>query len=388
MKTAGDKPHELNGDIPPPKKKPRKSKPTKGLLERAGLQKDDEKDEGRLACDIKPEEMEMLLDPWIPFKFVSYLVGHPGTGKSTFIATLLAYLTNQKGFGRTDGGLANAVLLPGAEDPVRLAWAKRLRDARVDLRKVLVLEKRYQLLRDRERLARIIRQHHATLLCIDPIDGYLDDGASDDRSQDVRPMLEGLTRLADETGAAIVFTRNPGKDKDNLIPGSRAWRDVPRIILQCVKDGTVEPRYTFSVWKYQIGVWPRPIRYKLTSDNPDVRQFTFTDELDYSAQHLAETLGGPVGRYKLMQACQLIRWYWEKNEVPLRSELGTQARKEGLGEDTLNEALFILGIKSVPPGERGQPWLLIRVKQEWPKWLEVIPPPEGAGDVPKCPEGR
>ena len=51
------------------------------------------------------------------------------------------------------------------------------------------------------------------IFILDPIDSYLDEGLSEDRGQHVRPLLEAAAWIAKETGAAVVATRHPGKDR-------------------------------------------------------------------------------------------------------------------------------------------------------------------------------
>jgi hypothetical protein len=94
------------------------------------------------------------------------------------------------------------------------------------------------------------------------------------------------------------------------------------------------------------------------------------EEVERSAQDVASATGGPVGRYKLMSACRLVRWLFEQDDDPTRVALGDEARKQGLGEDTVNEALRLLEVRSVPPAERGLPWKLVCNQPDWPVWLK------------------
>jgi len=331
----------------------------------------------RLASEMEKQPVEWLMHPWIPRRMLTLIVGQPNVGKSTFLAALMAWETGCRGHsGRVSKVPGRVVLMPGQEEDFEVMTLPRLVRAGVVVDRVKVLEEpNVGLVRDRDRLTAFISSFGATLVIGDPIDSYVDDGFSEDRGQDVRPLLEAAARIAKNTGAAVVFARHPGKDPQNVMPGSRQWRAVPRVILQLTSDGHFPPRYMIGHYKDSLGTEASPRQYALLDDGSGPRRFELQEEVDRSSEEMSKAGGGPTGRYKLTAACRLVRWVFSQEEKPTRVALAEEARKQELGADTVNEALRLLGVKSVPPAERGGPWYLVRTQEEWPAWLPDVTPP-------------
>lgn len=330
-----------------------------------------------MADQMEEQPIRWLLNPWIPLGMLSMVVGHPNVGKSTFLAWIISLATHRKAESPPYGmQFGRVILLPGHEEQFEVMTLPRLKKAGVALDRVKVLERgNVSLARDRDRLTGIARRFGATLIVGDPIDSYVEDCFSEDRGQDVRPLLEAAGGIAQDTGAAVVFARHPGKDPNNIMPGSRQWRAVPRIIVQLTSDGHIPPRYLISHFKDSLGTEASPRRYSLLDDGSGPRRFGLEEEVDQSAEEMTRTAGGPCGRYKLQAACRLVRWVFGQEEKPTRVGLAEEARKQELGADTVNEALRLLGVKAVPPAERGGPWYLVRTQEEWPAWLPEVTPP-------------
>ena len=343
---------------------------------------------GRLASEIDIRQVEWLWYPWIPLGFFGLLVGDPSAGKSTLLASLLAYVTGGMPLGDdyfpTWG---RAILLPGHEEAVDTLCIPRLKACGVQADRVRVLEgPGIALLADKKRLAREVRAFGACLLVGDPIDSYVDDGFSEDKGQQVRPLLEAAAWIAAQTGAAVLFARHPGKDPGNVCPGSRQWRAVPKVILQVSREEGCPPKGLLSLFKDGLGTGADPVRYTLEGESGRPKRLAIKGGMGPSAQEVMRAAGGLTGRYKLMAACRLIVWTFQQKEEPTRHQLGEDARRLGIGEDTLNDALRVLEVRSVPPSERGLPWSLVRLAKEWPTWLQVEGGPELSGDVPTCPD--
>lgn len=328
--------------------------------------------ETRKASEIEEEPATWLLHPWFPRGMLSVLVGLPNTGKSTLLASLVAHVTGGPPLTSKRGSVpGNVVMLPSKEEPVAIMTRPRLRTVGADLERVHVLsERRLSLPRDAKRLARTVNGHCAELLVVDPIDSFLAEGVSENNANDVRPLLEAMQWVAEDTGCGVIAVRHPGKDASNVMPGSRAWRDVPRVIVELSTDGGIPPRYQVSLRKDGLGTGALPRRYELVGEPGKPKRFKLAEELDRAAEDLTRSASGPTGRYKLMQACRLIRYLFGHEDEPTRQSLGEEGRKQGLGEDTVNDALRLLGVRSVPPGERGDPWRLVRTQEKWPGWLE------------------
>jgi len=332
---------------------------------------------GKLASEVEMRHPKWLLYPWIPHALLSMVVGHPCVGKSSFIAALIAHATggaNMEDIVRGPSG--RVVFLPGHEEDLEVMTIPRLKAARVRLERVkLLTEEGISVLRDKERLARTVNEFGAILLVGDPIDSYIDEGFAENDGQAVRPLLEAAAWIARETQAAVCFARHPGKDPENVMPGSRAWRAVPRSIVQLTADGQIPPDFQISHFKDSLGTKSTPRRYVMEQKGEGAPRFLLGNDLDATTEELTRAALGPLSRYKLMTACRLVRWTFTEESAPTRAKLGEEARKLGLGEDTLADALRLLGVRSVPPAHRGDPWKLVHEAGEWPAWLpdESIP---------------
>ncbi len=335
-----------------------------------------ERIEACLASEIAPEKADWLWYPWVPKRELTMIVGLPNTGKSTLIAALLAHVTSDYPvLGGEKKKAGRVVFLPGFEETFSVMTLPRLLRAGATVDRIKVVRKgNLALLRDRDRIAHLVSSYEADMLIGDPIDSYVDEGISEDKGQQVRPMLEAAHHIATETGCAVVFARHPGKDEENIMPGSRQWRNVPRSIIHLSHDSGIPPRYIMALWKDSMGTGARPVRYHLLGEPGEPKKWIMDQELDQSAEQLAKNASGPTGRFKLLLACQLVRWLFDEEEQPTRAMLAEEGRKQGLGDDTVYEALRLLAIRSVPPPERGYPWKLCRTEKEWPAWLPAVSP--------------
>ena len=332
---------------------------------------------GRLASDVESKAVEWLLYPWIPRGLFALVVGNPCVGKSTFLAALIAHATggpNLEMLVKNRPG--KVVLLPGYEEDLEVMTIPRLKAAGAQMNRVRILTAdRISLLQNKAALATEIDAFGACLLVADPIDSYVNEDFHENDATAVRPVLEAAAAIARLTNAAVVAARHPGKDVGNICPGSRAWRAVPRSIVQLTADGNVPPDFSIGHFKDSLGTGECPRRYELQRKGAHPPVFLLGNDVDHTAEELTRSAGGPVGRYKLMAACRLIRWMFSEDEAPTRHSLGEEGRKIGVGEDTLNDALRLLGVRAVPPARRGDPWKLLHTALEWPSWLpdESVP---------------
>ena len=326
---------------------------------------------GRLASEVETRTPDWMVYPWIPRALLSLVVGNPCVGKSSFIAALISHATGghaMEDLVKPPNG--KVVFLPGAEEDLEVMTVPRLRAAGAVLSRVkIVTDPSISLVRHKAVLARTVQSFGAKLLVGDPIDSYIDEEFSENDGQAVRPLLEAAAWIARETSASVVFARHPGKNIDNVMPGSRAWRAVPRSIVLLTSDGGIPPRFILSHYKDSLGTGSSPRHYCLRGKSGEAPRFELGEDIDRSGEDLSRSGGGPTGRFKLMLACRLVRWFFAEEAQPTRVKLGEHARQQGLGEDTLNDALRLLGVRAVPPARRGDPWHLVNSSGEWPSWL-------------------
>lgn len=311
---------------------------------------------GRIAAMLTAKDVQWLLSPWIPRGMLSLVAGLPAVGKSTF----LAWLISRAG---------RVVVLPGYEEDVEVTTLPRLVANGADLWQIRFLDdKRYTFPRDKKALVNRCKEWGAQLIVFDPIDSYLDDEMNENTGQDVRAFLESIAEVAKETGAAAVGVRHPGKDRINVMPGSRQWRAVPRSIVELVGDGGTPQRLMIRHFKDSLGQDAKPRQYRLEGERGKPRRFILDVEVDATLHDLALVASDPTGKRKIMDAAKLIKHLFEQEEKPAVQDLVAQCRLLGIGEHARDEAKRLLNIISTPL-ESGGKWVMMRPGKEWPKWL-------------------
>jgi AAA domain-containing protein len=359
MRTS-DSPAGANGAAGEPRKKrSKKAKPipqpdTNGSVP---IRDNTKPPTGRLASQVPAGMVHWLLRPWFPLDMLSMVVGLPGVGKSTFTAWLI-------------GHAGTACILPGFEEVVEVMTIPRLVTNGVNLNLVRFLDDRpYRMPRDYATICRILTGWEAQLLIIDPIDSYMEESMNENIGPDVRSYLEAWAGVAKETNCAVVGVRHPGKDRTNVMPGSRQWRAVPRSIVELAADGGTPRRLHIRHYKDSLGQDAKPREYELKGKPGEPKAFHMKGELDLSLNDLSLVASDPTGRTKVLEAAKLIKHMFEQEEKPLVNDLVKACKSLGIGEKARDDAKRLMGIVSVP-FETGGKWHMVRKQKDWPVWLK------------------
>ena len=198
----------------------------------------------QIASRIMPSKPQWLWRGWLVQNALNLLVGRQGSGKTTFLAHIVAALT-------TD------IPLPGdtAHDPITCGILSleepadrvvaRLTAAGADLDRVQVLgdvedfddkgkpfTRRWSLPGDISILGKLIRQLRLSLVAVDGL-GYSISGDSHNYAI-VGSALAALAAEAARSGAAILGLVHPPKGASDPVTaaiGSTAWTAIPRISI-------------------------------------------------------------------------------------------------------------------------------------------------------------
>lgn len=359
METS-DTPHELNGQAVKPKRKPRPKKDAngKGKVSKTEFAeaKAEEKRE-RVASKLSERKVEFLMVPWIPKGMLTLVVGPPAVGKSTFIAWLISQVNG-------------AVMLPGYEETVEITTLPRLKANGANLHRVWIMDQaEYRLPRDKKRIASVVKSHEAQLLVIDPIDSYMEDELNENNGRDVRTFLESAAWIGEQTGCAVVGVRHPGKDRSNVMPGSRQWRAVPRSIVELNSDGATPPRFYMRHYKDSLGQDARARKYRTEGPKGQPKLFVLDDEVDASVARLAQSGEDPTERRDVQIAGMYARHEFETKAEPLVEDLMAVCRNGGVSDRARRLAMEILQIDRKPSSAGGK-WIMYRYTKDWPKWTE------------------
>lgn len=157
--------------------------------------------------DVIQAEVSFLWQPYIPFGKLTILQGNPGEGKTYLAMQLCAACTNRVQLPGMKVMEPFNVIYQTAEDGLGDTVKPRLIEAGADLNRVLVIDEdeANPLTLIDDRIERAIRQNHAKLLIIDPIQAFLGAKVDMNRANEVRPIFRRLGDIAQRTGCAILL---------------------------------------------------------------------------------------------------------------------------------------------------------------------------------------
>ena len=109
------------------------------------------------------------------------------------------------------------VIYQTAEDGLGDTVKPRLLEAGADLDRVMVIDDGDKpLTLSDKRLERAIRENHARLLIIDPVQAFLGADVDMNRANEVRPIFRKLGEIAQDTGCAIILIGHLNKAAGRL----------------------------------------------------------------------------------------------------------------------------------------------------------------------------
>lgn len=178
--------------------------------------------------DVQPEEVDWLWQPYLPIGKITLLEGDPESGKSYLSLAIAAHVTLGKGlraFGTAPSekrAPRNVLLLTG-EDGTADTVLPRLLKVGGDSTRVFQLRGIVQTKdgRDTElsitldavqHIEAALKEYAPELLVVDPFQSFLGSHVDMHRANEIRPVLDGLGKLAAKYGCAIVLIRHLKKD--------------------------------------------------------------------------------------------------------------------------------------------------------------------------------
>jgi hypothetical protein len=314
---------------------------------------------GWIASEVTTCPIEYLLSPWIAKGCLSMVVGDPGSGKSTFTGWIAR-------------AASSCLWFAGTEESIPRMLVPRLRHLNCDLAAIrLMYGHEWRMPRDTSAILELCSVLHVTLIVADPIDSFLDERCSENSAQDIRSYLESWARLAEATGAAVIGVRHPGKEDGNIMPGSRAWRAVPRSIVQMVMSDRAAGRGILRHYKDSMGQGAASWHYQMSGDRGRPKSFTLGEEVDRSEDGLSEVSETQTIRRKVIEAARLIRCLFEGDRAPRVAELINWCARLGIGEKARDEAKRLLDVVCGPI-VRGGEWVMSRRTDDWPTWVPGV----------------
>jgi Bifunctional DNA primase/polymerase, N-terminal/AAA domain len=318
-----------------------------------------------LVClaDVEPRRVDWLWEPYIPARMLSMISGDPSGGKTYVALAIAADLSRGK---LCDGRIvdpANTLYLT-CENPIAECIRPRFDllggdPARFFLLKGVLFDVdeegwRGVTLTDIPILDAAIKDNHARLVVADPVQGYLGAGVDMHRSNETRPVLDGLARLAEKHNCAVLLVRHLSKQ----IGGKAIHRGLGSIDLTAAARSEMlagsppddpDTRALIHI-KSNVGRMGHALGYTIDHEG----RFSWTGESSLTAADLLAAPAGPGDR-KLAEASG---WLTEQLKTGSRDQkqLRHTAEQAGIAYRTLRRAKDALGVHSYKVRLSG-PWV-------------------------------
>lgn len=169
------------------------------------------------ASEIEEKAVRWLWKPYIPFGKLTLLQGDPSAGKSTFMMTIAALVTQglPMPFEDESSNEPGTVIYQTTEDDKEDTTVPRFRKAGGDMQRLLFIPENKKMLSFSDgRIGQAIRQTKAKLLILDPMSAYIGSVVSINSANDVRAQFNPLIQTARDTGCAIVIVAHMNKNAD------------------------------------------------------------------------------------------------------------------------------------------------------------------------------
>lgn len=337
------------------------------------------------AADVEMEAVSYLWHERIPLGKVSGIEGRMGSGKTTQLTALGAAVTTGgplPGQATTPQG---AAILISLEDGLADTLVPRLKAAGADLSHCHLFEGYtfgseteggiFNLVEDIERLRWAIEDTGAALVAIDPFTAALGPTVNSYKDQDIRRVLAPLAQVAEDTGAAIVFTRHfrkGGGAAEDAGGGSVGIGAACRSVLRVDADPENPERYLLSSVKSSTSKKPPTLGYRIegvTLPGPIpiiTSRIVWDGESSWTADALASHAMSTEERPRADEAQDWLRDALG-NGAKSAKELFKAADGEGIPRRTLQRAADVLQVCKERKGfGEGSLWSLpasIRAKE-------------------------
>lgn len=163
--------------------------------------------------DVEVKEVEWLWYPYIPYGKITILQSDPGTGKTTLMLQLAAWLSKGEALPLAEKESTPInIIYQTAEDGLEDTIKPRLLKSGADCSKILVIdESEGELSMNDERLEEAINKTGAKLVILDPIQAYVGSNVDLNRANEIRPVLKQLGVVSEKYNCAIVLIGDMNK---------------------------------------------------------------------------------------------------------------------------------------------------------------------------------
>lgn len=315
-------------------------------------------------ADVKAEPVHWLWEPYIPLKMLTLLSGDPGVGKTALAMALAASVARGEAMLTGKAAPASNVLFLTQENSPEHVLRPRFDALGGDPSRFFLLRGVFNsddspggiTLEDTEQLEQAIAGHEARLVVIDPLQSFLGATVDAHRANQTRPVMDGLIKLAERTGCAILITRHLSKG----IGGSAIYRGMGSVDLTgaarselfVAADPENSNRAIMAHSKSNLGKFGPSLAFCIG----DGGALVWHGESSLKANDLLALPATSEERSALEEAEEFLRNALADGPQPSK-EIQEQAKANGISPATLRRAQSSLKVVK-RPGGFGQPWML------------------------------
>jgi RecA/RadA recombinase len=329
------------------------------------------------AADVRMEAVTYLWQERVPRGKLTCIDGRMGVGKTTVLTTITGAVTRGGSLPGQATTLNGAAILISLEDGLADTLVPRLQAAGADLSKCHLFNGYefggersggvFSLAEDSERLRWAIVENGAVFVAIDPFTATLGGAVNSYKDQDVRRVLAPLAQVAEDTGAAILFTRHfrkGGGVAEDAGGGSVGIGAACRSVLRVDADPENPERFLLSSVKSSVSKKPLTLGYRIEGvtfpGSPPVStsRIVWDGESSWTAEALAAQAMGTDERPRADEAQDWLRDALGSGSKSAK-ELFRAADAEGIPRRTLQRAADVLQVAKERKGfGEGSMWSL------------------------------
>ena len=306
--------------------------------------------------EVQQTEVEWFWHPYIPFGKLTIIQGNPGEGKTFFAMQLAAACTNRKFLPQMEPFEPFNMIFQTAEDGLGDKVKPRLLSAEADLERVLVIDDADNpLTLADERIENAIRENHARLVIIDPLQAFLGANVDMNRANEVRPIFRRLADVAQATNCAIVMIGhlNKAAGSQSTYRGLGSI-DITAVVRSLLFIGKVKTDPTTRVIVHEKSSLAPPGQ-SLAFSLGDEKGFRWIGAYDISAEDLLAGGEGNKTELKQEQAVKLIDEFLSEGRKVSIAEINKEAAERGISERTVRLARNSMGDK-IASERQGKDW--------------------------------
>jgi archaellum biogenesis ATPase FlaH len=313
---------------------------------------------------VEAKEVSWLWHPYIPFGKLTLLEGDPSAGKTFLSLALCASITkgwsflSQGGSPLRENSEAHNVVYLTAEDGLDDTIKPRFDSMGGDSSRLYALtgfsltdksgKEHNDLavsLADVDVLREMLEQLHPKLVVIDPIQAYLGAGVDMHRANEVRPLLSGLAKLAEEFQCAFILIRHLGKSsKTKAMYSGLGSIDFAAAARSVLLAGEHDGSKVMAHVKSSLAPTGKSMSYSIGGESgftwDGVSTLTAEDIRAFEPEVESKDASGSLDEAKDWLQSQLV-----EGALPSKT-LISYARNEGISKATLERAKKELSVKS------------------------------------------